>query len=207
MKKLLASLITVTLLGAVYVSPAQAAPKPKKYANCAAVLKVFPAGVAKTQAAARVAVADGKARPTVNKKTYDLNAKKLDRNGNLVICEQTNAATEPEPETPAPVNSVIYISTGIPLYDALNLSKAKAGSLTQTQANALTAIGNVVVSPTQNARTRVCPFWSLEAFRTSFIDSAIVPASLAALKLSEGESTWAKENLTLAVSSYCAQVS
>jgi hypothetical protein len=202
-KKLFASLMTVALLGAVFVSPAQAAPKPKMYANCAAVLKVFPSGVAKTQAAARVAMADGKARPAVNKKTYDLNAKKLDRNGNLVLCEQVAAA----PAAPVAVTGIKYTLTGIAIYDALNQSRADSGQITQAQSNALTRLGTAVTSPRQNTKVKTCPLWGFDVFRTGYLDSAITPQVLVAIGLTENDSAWAKDNLNTAVVSYCAQVS
>jgi hypothetical protein len=199
MKKVFAFLLTILLLGAVYVSPAQAAPKPKKYANCAAVLKVFPSGVAKTQAAARVAVADGKARPAVNKKTYDLNAKKLDRNGNLVLCEQVAAA----PAAPVAIPGVKYTLTGIAIYDALNQGDADSGRITQAQANALTRLGNVVVSPAQNSKVKICPLWGFDVFRNGVLDSAITPQVLVAIGLTENDSAWAKEKLNSAFVAYC----
>ena len=184
------------------MAPVSAAPKPKKYASCEALLKAYPSGVAKTQGAARVAEADGNSRPTVNKKTYDLNAKKLDRDGDLVVCEQVAAVPAPS-ATPG----IKYTLTGISIYDALNQGKADSGQITQVQADALTRFGNAVTSPAQNTKVKTCPLWSFDVFRNGYLDNAVTLPVLAALGLTANDMAWAKENLNNAVVGYCSQVS
>jgi hypothetical protein len=84
---LFASLATLSLIG--IAAPAQAAtPKPKKFANCTALNKAYPHGVAKNGGRDRVT---GKSKPvttfTVNTATYTLN-KASDRDKDGVACEK-----------------------------------------------------------------------------------------------------------------------
>jgi uncharacterized membrane protein len=83
----IASLATLSLIG--LAAPAQAAPpKPKKYANCAALNKVYPHGVARKGGKDKVA---GKGKPVttfmVDTATYNLN-KARDRDKDGVACEK-----------------------------------------------------------------------------------------------------------------------
>jgi hypothetical protein len=84
---LIASLAALSLIG--IAAPAQAAPpKPKKYANCAALNKLYPHGVAKKGGRDKVT---GKTKPvtsfTVQTATYTLN-KASDRDKDGVACEK-----------------------------------------------------------------------------------------------------------------------
>jgi hypothetical protein len=84
---LIASVVALSLLGIAV--PAQAAPpKPKKYANCTALNKVYRHGVAKKGARDKVT---GKTKPvtafTVQTTTYTLN-KASDRDKDGVACEK-----------------------------------------------------------------------------------------------------------------------
>jgi hypothetical protein len=182
---------------------ANAVPKPQTYAKCATLLEIYPSGVAKTAAAARVSVADGNQKPAVSKKVYDLNGKRLDRDGDLVVCEQVAKSEAPVVVPATPV--VTYVLTGISIYDALNQGKADSGLISQAQSNALTRFGAAVSSPTQNARVKICPLFPFEIFRTGYLNSAITPEVLSALSLTLEDTVWAKENLGLATETYCAQ--
>ncbi|NYE71784.1 excalibur calcium-binding domain-containing protein [Microlunatus parietis] len=86
------------LLAGTTVLPADAAPKPKSYKNCAALNKVYPHGVAKKGAKDKV---KGKSKPvknfTVSSKVYSYNDGKpkkykgerdLDRDNDGVACEK-----------------------------------------------------------------------------------------------------------------------
>jgi len=84
---LAAALATFTVIGVA--APAQAGlPKPKKYANCAALNAVYPHGVAKKGARDKVA---GSTKPvttfTVYPATYTLN-KASDRDKDGIACEK-----------------------------------------------------------------------------------------------------------------------
>lgn len=60
----------------------------KKFSSCDKLLGVYPAGVARDQAAADAAQAAGMTRPTVNRAVYKQNAGRLDRDRDGVACEQ-----------------------------------------------------------------------------------------------------------------------
>ena len=200
---LVASLAALLVIGGS-ATAAPAAPKPVKYKNCAALNKVYPAGVAQSRAAARVAEADGNARPRVAKKVYTLN-KRLDRDKDLVACEQPVSSGASSTDTAAPAApGVTYILSGIPIFDAINQSKADRGEITQAQSNALTRLGGAVVAPNMNTRVKVCPLWGFEVFRSGYLDSAINTATVTAIGLAPTDLDWAKTNLSLAVESYCA---
>ena len=71
------------------VAPADAAqPTAKKYSSCAKLLDKYPNGVAKNKKAQKRAVRQGFERPRVRKKVYRENRKRLDKDGNGVVCEQ-----------------------------------------------------------------------------------------------------------------------
>ena len=83
MKKSIALLASISILagGLLISTPAEAA---TKFTNCASLNKKFPAGIARTSAAANKL--DKKySKPKVDKSTYDAN-KKLDKKKSLVIC-------------------------------------------------------------------------------------------------------------------------
>lgn len=197
---LVAASVAVVLTG----QAAQAAPKPTKYKNCAALNKAFPSGVAQSKAAADVAVAGGSARPTVNSAVYALN-KGMDRDKDLVACEQVAPAAASAPTTPA-TPKLTYTKTGIPVFDSLNQARVDRGEITQIQSNALTRIGSSVVSPNINTRDKACPYWDWSAFRTSFLDSAFPPEVLTALGLTAADADWAKSNMSDAIVTYCVAI-
>lgn len=94
-KLLTATVLTAALATgalAIAATPATAAPaKGTKFANCTALLKKYPAGVAKNKKAANKAVKAGHARPATSAKakaTYALNKGMLDRDKDGVACEQ-----------------------------------------------------------------------------------------------------------------------
>ena len=60
----------------------------QRFSSCDKLLGVYPAGVARDQAAADAAQAAGMTRPTVNRAVYKLNAGRLDRDRDGVACEQ-----------------------------------------------------------------------------------------------------------------------
>jgi hypothetical protein len=84
----LAALTAVGLIGVAAAPAAAALPKPKKYANCAALNKVYKDGVAKKGAKDKV---KGSTKPvtnfTVYTATYNLN-KARDRDKDGVACEK-----------------------------------------------------------------------------------------------------------------------
>ena len=86
-----AALLGLGLAGAaITTSPtAAAAPAAKRYANCAALNKVYPSGVGLPKAKDRVS---GRTKPvttfTRDSKVYNLNAKKLDRDKDGIACEK-----------------------------------------------------------------------------------------------------------------------
>ena len=76
-----------TIMLVMGVAPAQAAPKPRTYKNCTELNKVYKGGVAKNS---KVRNKGGKTKykPTVSKKVYDLNYKRLDRDKDGIACER-----------------------------------------------------------------------------------------------------------------------
>ena len=78
----------VALVVAVLVAP-QALPTAAKYGSCEAMLRDYPAGVARDSKAASRAVANGMRRPKVNRAVYEANRGQLDRDKDFVTCEQT----------------------------------------------------------------------------------------------------------------------
>lgn len=88
-----AALLGIGLAGSAAL-PADAAPAAKKYANCAALNKVYPAGVGLPKAKDKVAK---RSKPvtgfTRNAKVYNLNRAKLDRDKDGIACEKHVKAT------------------------------------------------------------------------------------------------------------------
>ena len=73
----------------VVAAPAQASQATaKKYQNCSGLLKVQPAGVAKSAKARNQAVQEGFKRPAVSEALYEVNGSRLDRDKDGVMCEQ-----------------------------------------------------------------------------------------------------------------------
>lgn len=87
MKKIVMSILTGALLLSVTVSnPVQTEAAAKKYANCTALNKDYPGGVAKDN---KVTNKGGKTKykPTVSAELYKLNASK-DRDKDGIACER-----------------------------------------------------------------------------------------------------------------------
>jgi hypothetical protein len=86
----LAGLVAVAAL--VTAVPAQAAttPKPVKYSNCTKLNKVYPHGVGKVKGVKDKVTAGAEPVTTfvVNRKVYDLNYKRLDRDRDGIVCEK-----------------------------------------------------------------------------------------------------------------------
>ena len=82
---LIAILGVVAGLGVQTVG-AQQAPRVRQYANCRAMHRDWPYGVARSRAAARQEVADGYGRPHVSRRLYRAN-RELDANDDGVACE------------------------------------------------------------------------------------------------------------------------
>ena len=78
----------LVLAFALTVSP-QALPAATKYRSCEAMLRDYPAGVARDMKAARRAVANGMQKPKVSRAVYEANKGGLDRDDDGVTCEQT----------------------------------------------------------------------------------------------------------------------
>lgn len=72
----------------ITAGPVHAVAPQAGFANCTALAKKYPAGVAKSKAAADRAVADGMRRPKVSAQLYAANAGK-DRDKDGVACEQS----------------------------------------------------------------------------------------------------------------------
>ena len=90
MRRVLTGVISiglVTLMGAVSVEAASAAPKPKKYANCKALNKDYPHGVGRTAAARDKASGIKVTKFKVNTAVYDRNTA-LDRDKDKIACEK-----------------------------------------------------------------------------------------------------------------------
>lgn len=84
-----AALMGLGLAGALASPSASAAPAAKKYANCAALNKVYPAGVGLPKAKDKVSK---RSKPvtnfTKNAKVYNLNKARLDRDNDGIACER-----------------------------------------------------------------------------------------------------------------------
>ncbi len=86
MRRTITAITIAALAFAGVTGTAHAAPK--KFASCAALLADYPTGIAKSAAAAASSVATEHKRPKVNANLYKENNKRLDRNGDGVMCEQ-----------------------------------------------------------------------------------------------------------------------
>jgi hypothetical protein len=93
MRRIFVIVVCFAFLLPVTAVTAAAAPM-KRYPSCAALLKDFPAGVAETKRAADRAVKVGQRRPAVRPKVYRDNSRRLDRNGDGVVCEQTSPKSQ-----------------------------------------------------------------------------------------------------------------
>lgn len=89
-RKIVALLAVATVAGLGLAAPAQAAPpKVKKYANCAALNKVFKHGVGRKGAKDKVSGRTKKVTNfTVYTKMYEANRAKLDRDKDGIACEK-----------------------------------------------------------------------------------------------------------------------
>lgn len=102
MGKFLAVVLTACLLTTGFAVSASAAPM-KRFSSCAALLKEFPAGVAKDKRSAARAVQAGNRRPVVRPEIFRVNASRLDRDKDGVACEQARqSAPAPQPEVVPP---------------------------------------------------------------------------------------------------------
>jgi hypothetical protein len=195
MRRIFALVIAGALLATMTVGTASAAPM-KRYPNCAALLKAYPAGVAKDRRSAVAAVKDGQRRPAVRPKVYRDNAR-LDRDKDGTACEQpAKKATAPESEA-AP--TVFYVPSGIPLMDAVYGARAKNGEMTQDQSTFVTAWASTLAR--QNWRT-ICTGWSIDVFKDEFFMAALTPEVLLSANLL-GQEAWAKENASLVTTMFC----
>ncbi len=88
MKKLVAGLTTLAILGApvVLASSAEAAPKPREYKNCTALNKVYPHGVGTKNARDKTSGTPVR-NFTKNTAVYKLNTKS-DRDRDGIACEK-----------------------------------------------------------------------------------------------------------------------
>lgn len=90
MRRALAGVLSLGLaviVGGVSIETASAAPKPKKYANCKALNKVYPHGVGRTAAARDKTSGRRVTNFRVSKAVYNLNASK-DRDKDKIVCEK-----------------------------------------------------------------------------------------------------------------------
>lgn len=90
MRRALAGVLSLGLMaivGGVSVENASAAPKPKKYANCKALNKVYPHGVGRTAAARDRTKGKRVTNFQVSKAVFNLNASK-DRDRDKIACEK-----------------------------------------------------------------------------------------------------------------------
>lgn len=89
MNRLVISVVVTVVLTGI-ATPAHAAGfSSVRYSSCAALLSKYPNGVAQSKATARAAVRDGFARPYVSKSLYTTNNRRLDRDKDGVMCEQS----------------------------------------------------------------------------------------------------------------------
>ena len=87
MRLFLSALTVIALTFTGSAVTASAVQPGKSYANCSALLKDYPTGVAKNRKAANRAVRAGNKRPAVNRSVYRKN-RKSDRDKDKVACEQ-----------------------------------------------------------------------------------------------------------------------
>lgn len=77
----------MAIVSVVSAETASAAPKPKKYANCKALNKVYPHGVGRTAAARDKTSGRRVTNFKVSKAVYDLNTDR-DRDKDKIACEK-----------------------------------------------------------------------------------------------------------------------
>lgn len=195
MRLIVAVCVTALLLLPVTTVAANAVPM-KAYSSCVALLKDYPAGVAKNKRSADRAVASGQRRPPVRPKVYRENSNRLDRDKDGVVCEQQAVAQE---SAPVLVSGVFFVPTGIPLLDSLYRIRAENGTITQEQSNFVTAWVNTM--NTQNWRL-ICGNWGIDAFKEGFLNTSLRPEVLEVLRLT-GQEAWARENASLVTSMFC----
>ena len=90
MRRTVAGVISIGLMaimGAISTEAASAAPKPKRYANCKAMNKVYPHGVGRTAAAKDKTSGVRVTIFKISKAVYDLN-KASDRDKDKIACEK-----------------------------------------------------------------------------------------------------------------------
>jgi hypothetical protein len=90
MRRALASVVSIgllTIVGGVSADVASAAPKAKRYANCKALNKVYPHGVARTSAARDKTRGVRVTSFKVSKAVYDLNTAR-DGDKDKIACER-----------------------------------------------------------------------------------------------------------------------
>lgn len=188
-------IVGIVLCGVVAGSaagPVHAAEPLKTYANCTALAKVYPAGVAKSRAAAVRAVAAGMRRPKVSSSIYaDNRGKDRDRDG--VACE----VPAPAPVAPA----VIVIPTGNLLWDSLVKAQADTGSINQAQATAITAIFLSV----RRLSAQICPSMRDATFEAQFLDTLVTVDNLAKQGLVPEMATWMRQQGGFAIGIACAE--
>jgi hypothetical protein len=89
MKRFTIFLMTIALIG---VNPAYGAIENRSFKNCAELNKIYEGGVAKnkkvTNRNSKGVPQESKYRPTVNKKIYNVNMKRLDRDKDGIACER-----------------------------------------------------------------------------------------------------------------------
>ena len=78
----------MAIVSVVSAETASAAPKPKKYANCKALNKVYPHGVGRTAAARDKTSGRRATNFKVSKAVYDLNTDR-DRDKDKIACEKS----------------------------------------------------------------------------------------------------------------------
>ena len=86
MRSIVPAVVSAVALAGVLAAPAVAAP-PTRFANCTALTKVYPHGVAKNAAAANRQVRDGNGRPAVKPAVYAAN-RGSDRDRDGTACER-----------------------------------------------------------------------------------------------------------------------
>lgn len=90
MRRALAGVVSlglVAIVGGVSVENASAAPKPKRYANCKALNKVYPHGVGRTAGARDKTSGKRVTNFRVSKAVYDVNTAR-DRDKDKIACEK-----------------------------------------------------------------------------------------------------------------------
>jgi len=205
LKRSAAAFVAVLVGAAGLVVPAEAAqPTAKKYSSCAKLLDKYPNGVARNKKARNRAVKQGYERPQVRKKIYRDNRKRLDKDGDGVVCEKekSSLAEDDAAISPTPDLSVIYVPTGLPIIDVIYGDKATRGEITQDQSNFIIAYVRTIAQ--QNVPT-LCGGWKSQTFQDGVLDSFVTPEVLASVNLI-GQDAWVKEMAGLLTSSWCVDM-